>query len=275
MGLSLIGYAVPALQSIVWLFSIPAMVCALKLKEKRILFLVGVYIVVTATISLSKMAVLLYLLTLLISLDKFYAFSKKQGIWMKILAGVGVVFLIYSFSFANKDRGAYDADLGLTYYSQQGAEWKFNTSLFLPYMYLTTPWTNLQYVTEYQNTRTNGLWLLKPFINYVQLDEDFKDDYELEPYSSFNTFTFIAVGFKDFGFWFSILSPLLLGFLAKKIYSRFLVSRSPFDIAIYIVFGLAIIEMFFSNHFFMHSYPFTMIIIMWGYQFFVLKGKKY
>lgn len=266
LGLSLTGYLIPLLASVFWLFSVAGIVCALKTKEKRMFIVVVIYLFIIASLGLSKMAVLLYLIIFLISLDKFYVFSGKKSVWIKIFTGISIFFLVYSFSFTNKDRGDYNADSGVSYYKEQGVDWQFDTSVFLPYMYVTSPWANLQYVTETQDTRTYGLWAIKPFLGYFGLDNYFKEEYTLEPYSSFNTFTFITVGFKDFGYWFSILPTLILGVLGKKVYSRYLISLSPFDIATYVVFALAILEMFFSNHFYMQSYPFTMLILMWGYR---------
>jgi hypothetical protein len=271
-GLSFIGFLVPFFYSIFWLLSIPAIVFAMKTKEKKMILVVLIYILLIASIKLSKTAVLLYILTFLISLEKFYSFYGKQAIRLKIFTGFGIFFLIFAFSFANKERGDYDADEGLEYFTRQGGEWQYDSAFFLPYMYLATPWTNLQYVTESQDTRTYGLWTLKPLINYFQIDEDFEKEYTLVPYSSFNTFTFVAVGFKDFGYWFSTLASLILGFFVKKVYCRFLVSQSPFDTATYVIFSLATLEMFFSNHFYMVSYPFTMLIVMWISKFCVYKG---
>jgi hypothetical protein len=267
-ALSLLGSVITPLSSVLWLFSIPAIVCCFKTKEKKMIVLAIVYILYVATINLSKMQVLLNLITILISLEKFYFSSENKDFWIKVLAGSGFVLLIFSFAFANKDRCNYDSDAGFSYYNSQGAKWDYDTALFLPYMYLTTAWTNLQYVTESQNTRTYGLWVLKPFLGYVNLDKelDLEESYTLVPYSSFNTFTFITVGFKDFGYWFSVFSPMIIGFFVKKVYSRFLISLSPFDIATYIIFSLAVAEMFFSNHFYMQSYPFTMLILRWGYK---------
>jgi len=267
LGLSLIGYLIPSLASILWLFSIPGIVCGLKVKEKRMFIVVITYILFTATIQISKMGVLIYLITILISIDKYHILSGKKGA-KKISVVLSILILIYSFSFANKDRGDYDADVGLSYYIEQGdTDWQFSSLIFLPYMYIASPWTNLQYVTESQDKRTNGLWTIKPFISYFGLDKYFKQEYTLASYSSFNTFTFITVGFKDFGYWFSILPTLIIGFIVKKVYSIYLVSLSPLNIATYVIFSLAIILMFFSNHYYMQSYPFTMLILMWVCRF--------
>ena len=207
----------------------------------------------------SKMQVLLYIITIFFSIEKYYLKINK----IKFLSLSALVFfiMILSFSYANKERGTYNSEDGLTYYSSHGLDWDFSSVYFLPYMYVVTPWTNLQYVTESQNSRTYGLWSFKPFLGYLQLDDYFTKSFKLTPYSSFNTFTFIAVGFKDFGFWFSIIPTMFIGFMVRKSYFLYLNSNYAFDVATFSVLSLAVLEMFFSNHFFMVSYPFTMIIL--------------
>ncbi len=261
---SFLGKFIPLLASVLWIFSIPSIVCAMKTRDKRMLVLVAVVIVSSFLGVTSKMSVLIHVLTILICYERYYISSKKQKIMMVVWTGVAVVFMIFAFSFANKDRGYYDSESGLDYYSRQGADWSYDSNLFMPYMYLTTPWANLQYVTETQDYRTYGLWTFKPILGYLGLDNNYEQVYVqgLVPYSTFNTFTFIACGFKDFGFWGSIIVSLLLGFFVKKIYTRYRLSRSPFDVASYICVALAVAEMFFSNHFLMQSYPFTCFILM-------------
>jgi oligosaccharide repeat unit polymerase len=237
-------------------------------KRVGLFLLVGLYLVISFTTgSVSKLFVLMLAMTILVIYDKYYAVTKKSKRREFLLMIAGIALMLAAFSFANKDRGSYDADDGVSGYSAQGITWTGATRFFMPYMYLTNAWTNLQYVTETQDSRTYGLWMAKPVLGYLQLDDSFGPIYNLESYSSFNTFGFITCGFKDFGYWLSVISALMLGFFVKKIYSRFLLSRSPFDVACYVLVGLATLEMFFSNHFFMQSYPFTVVIIMGLYKF--------
>ena len=174
--------------------------------------------------------------------------------------------MIYAFSFANKGQATSDADAIINYYSEQGVVWSLSSNLFLPYMYLTTEWANLQYVTETQTEKTNGLWTFKPLLGYAQLDDTFENDYKLKAYSSFNTYTYIVCCYKDFGFWGSVGLSLFLGMFVKKIYTRYEFSQCPFDLGIYVCTALAVVEMFFSNHFFMQSYPFSIVILMGIYR---------
>lgn len=268
-GIYLASRIVPELNALFWFTSIAAMVFALRSK-KKIGLVFCAYLFLSSIFSghSSKMEMLLYVLTFLICYDKFYSPTRKQRMTVAALAAIGVVFMIFAFSFANKERGQYDAESGQAYYEQQGNfEWDYDSALLMPYLYFSTPWTNVEYVVQTQDERTNGLWMIKPILGYLGVDEKFSREYELIPYSSFNTFTFICCGFKDFGYWLSILSSLFLGFFVKKMYSRYLISKSPFDVTSYILVALATVEMFFSNHFFMQSYPFTVLIMMELYKY--------
>lgn len=261
--LSFVGRLIPQLSSILWIFAVPAIACAIKSKEMRSYILVMVYAILSlSTGYISKLMLLMLMMTFLICYDKYYAHTIRQKRRLLLLSSVGVIVMVFAFSFANKERGQYDADEGLDYYNSQGLTWNYDAEGFLPYMYLTNGWTNLQFVTQTQTERTYGLWFFKPLLGYAQMDSYFENEYKLESYSSFNTFGFITCGYKDFGFWLSVISALFLGFFVKKIYTRYLISRSPFDVGCYVLIGLATLNMFFSNHFFMQSYPFTIVIEM-------------
>lgn len=268
---SLIGLIVPELYTIFWLLAIPGIVMSIKSKEWPMIFISFVYILLVSSISVSKMAVLLYLLIFIISINKYYVLTGKSRALLILVISFAIGFMIFAFSFANKERGTYDAVEGLEYYGRKGHQWEYDANLFLPYMYLVSPWTNLQYVIQSQDSRTYGLWVIRPIVNYFQLDEYFKDKYRLVPYSNFNTFTFVTVGFKDFGYWLSILPTILIGFFVRSSYINYKLSLCPFDTATYIIFSLAVIQMYFSNHFYMVSYPFTMLIVMSMSKYFFYK----
>lgn len=258
--ISLLAPLIPPLASILWIFGIPAIVCAMKTKQKKMFLFVIMMFVISAIGITSKTTMLTYCIAILICYDKYYAVSEKQKKYVKVIAVLGVVFMIFAFSFANKGRDVNDSTVDV--YETQGIQWNYSDQYFLPYMYLTNGWTNLQYITETQDDRTYGLWFIRPILGYVGLKDNFNKQYYIEAYSSFNTMSFVGVAFKDFGYWLSTLMSLFLGFFVKKIYTRFIISRSPFDIACYVLVALSTLEMFFSNHFFMQSYPFTIVILM-------------
>lgn len=260
--LSFIGKLIPAVASITWMFPIVSIVCAIKSKKKLMLAFVLLIFLISALGVTSKTAMLTYCVTFIVCFEKYYVTDVRKRRMVKWGLAVGVIFMIFSFSFANKDRGAYDSEEGLDSYSRQGIEWNYSSGLFMPYMYITNGWTNLQYVMETQNNRTYGLWTLKPLLGYFQLKDNFSREYKIIPYSSFNTCAYMTYGFKDFGYWLSVLMSIFLGVFVKRVYSRYRISRSPYDVASYVLVAQATLEMFFSNHFFTQSYPFTIVILM-------------
>ena len=263
------------LSSVLNLCSVPALICAIKSKKKVLIILVFLVFIVTSIGFLSKSFVLTYILATIIGFEKYIIKNERQKKNVVALTAVGMVIMVLSFTFANKDRGTRSAQDTVDYYTKYSdIEWNSPNALFMPYMYLTTPWANLQYLMESQDERTYGLWLFKPLLGYLQLDENYKPEYRMRAYSTFNTFTFISTNFKDFGYWLSILSSLLLGFFVKKVYSRYRKSRSPLDVACYVYVGLAVLEMFFSNEFFTQSFPFTIVIIMGLYKLFFFNKSK-
>lgn len=276
MLLSLLADVIPALTAVIWSFSVVAIVCFLKTGGyKYVIFALLLMLIQLKSGESSKMGILLSLLTIVICYEKYFSRNKIRIRTLLILGLFGVFVMFFAFRFATKGNGEYNNDDMLNYYSRNGIEWNYSSALFLPYMYLETPWTNVEYVIQTQDSRTYGLWMVKPILGYFGLDESFENQYKLEHYSSFNTFTFLVVPFKDFGLWLSIISTLFLGLFVKKVYSRYLISRSPLDTSSYILVAIAVFEMFFSNHFYQQSYPFTLFILMELYKpLLILTGNK-
>ena len=133
-------------------------------------------------------------------------------------------------------------------------------------MYFTTPWNNLQYIMETTREHTYGLWLIKPFLSYIQVAGNIDAYTALTPYqNAFNTYGFISVQYVDFGMIGSALSSAVLGILVGKVYRRYRYCPDGFNIGCYGLVACATLEMFFSNHFFGQSYPFTILIVAWIY----------
>ena len=268
----LTGQLLP-LASVLTVFSTGGLLCAFRSKNKKLILAVVALFVISYWGYVDKTTVLSLCLGILIGFEKYYLTTRRQKITLTVLAGVGLLVMIAAFTFANQDRGSHTSAEYVDYYTRVGGvAWSGSNALMMPYMYLTTPWTNLQYVVETQNTYTYGLWTFKPVICYLQLDQLLHIDYSLQAYSSFNTFTFIAYQFKDFGFWGSILPSIFLGFFVKKVYSRFCLSRSPLDAACYVLVGQGVLEMFFSSEFFSLSFPFTIVIAMELYKAIMCQG---
>lgn len=272
--LSILGRFIPALASILWIFIVPAIVCALKTKKKIMLLFVGaIFLLSVMSGHLSKTTVLTYCVVFLICFEKYYIKTFKERRKVIVMMFAAGALMVASFSFANKERGEYDAEEGIAYYESQGMKWDYDAKYFMPYMYLTNGWTNLQYVTERNYNPSDGLWIAKPFLGYLKLDDDMT--YRVESFSNFNTPTYIACGYLDFGYWGSMIVSILLGIFVKFVYSRFRYSKSPFDVSSYVLVALGTFEMFFSNHFLMQSYPITCVILMELYKYLVVRRPTY
>ena len=260
---SILGRYIPSLSAVLWLFASVSIACSLKSKKKKMLPFVA-FVILSSALSghASKLGILFECVTILVCYEKYYVKTREQRKNIILMVLAGIVIMISAFSFANKDRGDYNSDDGLSYYEKSGkVDWSYDASLFMPYMYLTTAWTNLQYVTETQQTQTYGLWVIKPIMGYLGLDDNYKREYRLFSYSSFNTFTFITCHYKDFGYWGSVVISFLLGLFVMIVYRKYEVSQSVLDVGSYISVALGVAVMFFSNHFFMQSYPFTAYIM--------------
>jgi hypothetical protein len=273
--------------SIIALLYFPAIAFAVSTKSKRFILFFLCIVLLRLIQGFDKTGLLFIFITVIVSVEKYLIGNRKNR--RKFLLGLIAALIVFLLLFELRDyirsgktvlsyfsggRSSYD---NTAYYSENNVIiWSGPKSLLLPYMYFTTPWTNLQFVMETQNTRTFGLWLFKPILGYLMMDSTFTNYYVLTPYSSFNTFTFISVLFKDFGYLGSCFGSLILGLFVRKIYLGFKKTKSPFFVACYALTACAVLEMFFSNHFLGQSYPFTILLLMFVYnKFFKMLSINY
>lgn len=233
----------------------------------------GLYFIVSLLTTFNKTNFLMLALVLLICLEGEVE-SKKQRKKVILITILGAVFLV-AIAFPLKDflsRGGsinnfFESDLNaLPAYFASRVNWNGPVQLMMPYMYFTTPWNNLQFVMETMREHTYGLWLMKPFLSYIQVARNIDAYNALTPYqSAFNTYGYITIQYVDFGMIGSAFSSLVLGVLVGKVYRRYRYCPDGFNIGCYGLVACATLEMFFSNHFFGQSYPFTILIMAWIY----------
>lgn len=275
------------LSSVTSIFLYPSIACAIKSKSKILTYGIYSYILVSALItnSLTKMTMLSLIL---VAMCSRYKFNKDDTNKKNYIAIILIFFIFVFIAFPLKsyvrsgNKVTFDGIIESVFnYATQDSNyytgrihWDGPMVLEMPYMYLVTAWNNLQYVIKTQPTRTNGLWSFKPLLSWLQLDGKYLRDYDLVPYSSFNTFTFITPLYKDFGMFGVIIESFLLGLFVAKIYNLYKSSQSPIDVACYSLVAQATLEMFFSNHFLMYSYPFTIMIISILYKLFFKSARE-
>jgi len=268
-GMKVYATALP-LASVLTLFKYPAIAYAIKSKNKKTIVFTLLLCIFDIFINFNKFQIGLLLFVVLISNIKYSMRTNRVNVRIFIYILFAALILFWSFDYYDSLRGYDTANYLIKANRVSGS---INKRLILPYLYLTTPWVNLQFVMETSTSHTYGLWVLKPFINYFQLDGLFIEQYTLIPRSTFNTFNYISVLFKDFGFIGSGIISLLLGLMIKMIYTHFRKTTSPFAVAAYSLNAYAVFLMFFSNHFFMQSYPITILIMMMIYNVFRFKKK--
>lgn len=261
--------------------------CAWKSKSKIFIAIAYILWLLSIISRFNKSVFLSIGLVTILSFQHLYAKDDKQkkqvyfGTVIAVVVMIIVAFPLKSFVQNGNQLTWAGISGAIVSYFQEG-DMYYDTSIVfngpdvlkLPYMYLVSAWNNVQYVVETQSTHTYGLWIIKPLLSWLQLDGMFSDAYVLKPYSSFNTFGYITVLYKDFGMWGSVIGSIILGWFVSKVYIKFRNSNSSFDVACYAMTAQATLEMFFSNHFFMLSYPFTIILVCWIYKL-IFKSARY
>lgn len=247
---------------------------ALAFKAKNRKLIISLLLLLFISIeSLNKTFILFLTISFVVFFEKYYFRLNKKIITTVITVIILITFmimvafpLVYYYRLNETLRGFNLNKINPLNYFSPRVNWNFDSQFFLPYMYLVTPWNNLQYILDTQNTRTYGAWFLKPIFSYLQIDKYFERSYELTPYSSFNTFSFITVQYKDFGYIGSIFPSIFLGLFVGNIYYKYLINDSPFIATSFAFASAATLQMFFSNHFFQLSYPFTVLVIAFVYE---------
>lgn len=255
------------LSSIFQLFLYAGVVCAFKSKQKQTIAMCMFSLIVSIILNFSKSTVAMVCISVLVTIYTERINNKERTnrslmIMLLLVAG----YLMYeSFDIYNNIRHDYDTN---AYFQGLGYVDNVSQNLFLPYMYLISPWSNLQYIMQTTSVHTWGLWFIKPILGYLQLDTILGIDYSMTPrFSAFNTFSYISAFYIDFGFFGSIICSFIFGLGIMWIYRLYMqFSRSPYVITIWALNVYAIAMLFFNNHYLELSYPITILILMWLWQ---------
>lgn len=271
------GISLP-LSSVIELLSYIGIAMAFKSKDKKTILSSILITSLTFIEAFNKTRILFLFMTIFTCIEIYEIKSLKEKIRLITIVIISIVFMVliaFPLKAYINDGGSFSSfisnfsSISLNQFSYYNDRISFNGPSFLrmPYIYLIQAWNNVQFVIDTQNTRTYGLWMLKPLLGYLQIDTLFDKYYELIPANSFNTFTYITCLYKDFGFYGSVFGSFFLGYYVKKIRLQVCKNGSAFSTASYALVAMATLEMFFSNHFFSLSYPFTIVIIGYLYRF--------
>ena len=137
--------------------------------------------------------------------------------------------------------------------------------VFLPYMYLTTPWANFQENVYSEFDYSYGQRTVRPLLSILQIDFLLSYDTNLVRNSAFNTNAFCTDFYKDAGVVGLIFFSFLLGVFVSAIYRQFLLSEDVIMDSVYAHVLFATTCMFFSNHFTSLGYPFVVLLLAYGH----------
>lgn len=272
MNLSGMKEAVNAapLCSIFQLFAYPSIICAIQSKRRKTIVVVSIALIASMFLNFSKTTLVMLAVSILLVVYNQSKLQNRKMFKVMLITTIALIAFYYSFDFYNSIRHDYDTN---QYFSDLGYVGNVTQSWFLPIMYLISPWGNLQYIIDTTVSHAFGLWAIKPFLGYLQIDTLFSSQFALKPmYTAFNTFSYISCFYRDFGFLGSGVESFVLGYFIMRIYKMFLAHRkSPFMNAIYALNIYATVMLFFNNHYLQLSYPITIVILMWLYSRFFVK----
>lgn len=126
---------------------------------------------------------------------------------------------------------------------------------YLPYLYLTAPWSNFYYVVELHPEWSYGARSLYSMISVFQLDSFFITDERPIRAVQFNTHAYLSDFYLDFGVYGVVFFSYFLGVLVKLTYINALKKRDVLSESVWICFAFASFMLFFSNHFTGLTYP--------------------
>jgi len=241
---------------------------AMKSEIRRTKVTTYILLVIKLLLSFNKTVVLLAVITIMCAITTGTGSNnnKKMKYILPLVLIMSYFFIIYAFPLKTYFR-LYGSFSGLNsidelysitddLYENYSDNWSFDSSLFIPYMSLITPWTNLNYVINTQPGHSYGLWIIKPILGFLQINTSNIEAYKLQPmHGSFNTFGFLTVQYKDFGKYGAIMITALLAIFVSYSYNSYVKKQwNPIIIAEYSLVACAVFEMFYSNHFFSQGY---------------------
>lgn len=144
----------------------------------------------------------------------------------------------------------------------------FGDYLYLPYMYLTAPWSNFAYIYDMTSHFDYGARSVYAIASFLQVESLLSFEPRGIRRMPFNTHAYLSDFYLDFGLAGVVALSYLLGLLVKWAYIRAAKSGDLLDEAIWITIGFASMMLFFSNHFTTLTYPLLSLIAFKSYQVF-------
>jgi len=221
----------------------------------NIIFIVSLFIIV----SLLAFGHLLIIL-IGIFVIKYYLSEKKlklkNFIWL-------IVFSILAFTLLTGFIRSSHLDIA---YIKQIGKPAINipdrlSSIFLPYLYVSTSFENLQLEIQQREQFYYGTQTTFPIWAFTQLKNYFQPDYYITP-EGFNTGTYLRPYYVDFGLGGILILPFLLGLIIAILYYSLRIKPTILKILVYSFCVYGLMTVFFANAFSMPTFWYFLILFI-------------
>jgi len=243
-----------------------ALITVMRTQRKKQIVLVLFIVIISSSMNFAKLDLVFTMFFASYGIIKYRLVSSFSSKILLLISAIIIFFMLsqtYRYARGGEEGQLYTfeknyIDYGSKYYSENMRD------IYLTYMYMVTPFSNLDYILENFNKFTNGKMTFWSLISISQI----KRIYGLKPIIKpirvwpFNTHTFLADFYMDFGILGVSILPFFLGIIVYFFYSRTFVSNDPLIISTYLYWGLATLMMFFSNHFTSVGYPLHYLIVI-------------
>lgn len=187
----------------------------------------------------------------------FYAYFRYGGrtifkinpAYLVIIGIVGVPFLFDTIFTIRESSAQIDYAWRQDVMFQSAFLAQYGDYTYLPFLYLTSPWSNFLYVVELNPQWSYGARSIYSLISVFQLDGFFSIDERPIRAVQFNTHAYLSDFYLDFGVYGIVLLSYFLGALVKFTYVHALQKRDVLSEGVWITFAFASFMLFFSNHF--------------------------
>ena len=233
-----------------------------------------------AALTLTKTSLLVALIFTLAGLYQFNPgiVNSKPALFIKKYIYIWLpVLVIYMFMANNSIRQEAQGGGAMEYVELSNSHLITNRGnlvqgLFLNYLYLCSPWSNLDYNVQRINEISGGSNSFAQFADKLGIKVETVE--KLEP-AFLNTHSFITDFYIDFGYLGAIMASFVLGCIIYFFYSKFYFSGDALLLAYYCLIAFATIMLFFSNHF-VNGYLLNYLITFCGYYLIIhcLNNKK-
>ncbi|MGL5416282.1 MAG: O-antigen polymerase [Clostridium sp.] len=220
---------------------------------------------VVSTLIVSRQLMIMQVVLIIIAIHYFYKKIKlKQFIIIFLL---GIILFSLSFSLRNQNSN----------YINNAAEImpKYQNSIIVkPLLYFNMNFNNLDIIVNNFHDYKLGENMIFPIVAFANIKDEINYNYKSEYLATpnFNTCTYLADIYYDFGIFGVIILPFLLGIVYSRLYNIVNRKISVYSV-LYFLLAYCLIFCFFVNWYYNTAIVFDIVILLLVYRYVERKGK--